>query len=1316
MLSPQPSNAPVSFGRFLFLPDQSRLLKDGQEVTTLNHRVLALLAVLLEHRGQIVSRKLILKRVWPDEPADNSTLNPRIFDLRQEIGEHWVKTAKGRGYCFVAQAGPQVEPQSVAAPQTVAGTSPDRLKTNLPPLLAPMLGREAALADLGALVDAHRLVTLLGPGGIGKSRVAQALLDGRRGRYHHGVCWVELGALTDAAGLSGILAGALGITVGGGEPVQALCKALASLDVLVALDSAEHLLGALAELLPQLLEAVPGLRLLLTSQAPLLLQTERTMHLDGLAVPPEPTGPAPMRAGEALAFAAVALFVDRAQAVDASFRLDDSDVPVLSALCRTLDGLPLAIELAAARIGTLALPQLLAAMDQRFQLLTTSRNRSAPPRHQTLAATFDWSHSLLPAREQVVFRRLGILAGSAPLELVQQVVADGTQAPQEAASAAMRALDALNALIDASLVAASPALPPQPRRFRLLESTRLYARERLAESGELPLVQRRHTAAMAAYFDACWDQAFSASTGWDALCARVEADFDNAREAWRAARSADDTQAALRIATGLLLLLPESSLAESRQLADNCVSLLRTDGTTPPALALRAWLAVAYARRIGAPQLLRQPADQALLLARALQDPQADRLPLYLALCLVAMAEALESDDIAARAALDEAHAIVDPAWPAQRQVVLAAAEELYARRFSGSAARLRMCRHWLALDKERGHHRSQAAVNVIDCELAADNPEAAVHAGRQALEALVGTRNELGLAFARLHLAAALLALDRPAEALPLCRAGWPQAVQFGLQAVWADILAELAARRQQPEAAARLLGFADARYARHERGHLPSRVHPRQVDAADADAGAPGARRCCAGPAASGRAEPGRRRCAGVGVRRVAVGHGLTAAAVRAAGGRSQPHRQGREPAKAHPPVAHRRPCQVQPGVTRRQRAQRDARLQPRHIHAGAGMGAVAEGQVVVGLARQVQHAGLVEHGGVVVGRADAQGDEVTGRQRDITQGERRVQLAVVQLQRGLEAQQLLHRGGQQGRFGHRAGHQPVPGGALGQQGVHAVADQVGGGLMAGVEQEDAVVQQLGLAELLAALLTLDQPRQHVGLGVSGVGAPVRHQAAQLGTEVGHRGVATRQHDGRWRRFQRRQDGQRPGPQRRPVGGRHVQQVADHLHRDLGREVGDEVGRRLVGQLVEQALHQGLHAGFHARDGTLVQCAHQQPPHAGVQRRVVEHQAGGVVLEQRRARAELGRELLALVRPGLRCAVDGRHIVVPRQQPLARAAAGPYQRVHRAVAAQRGVERVGVVDEGRRRGGQAEALECGRIGGMGLWHGGMLPAGCRW
>jgi predicted ATPase/DNA-binding winged helix-turn-helix (wHTH) protein len=794
---------PLRFGRFELHPHERRLLVDGVPAS-LGARAFDLLLILAERPGALVAKQTLLDRVWPGLVVTENNIAAQISALRKVLGGDVICTIPGRGYRFVANLEGSVPAVTAAAPADTAVAPAPVLRTNLPAELPALLGRDDDLAALGALIGRHRLVTLVGPGGIGKSLLAQHLLDARRNAFVHGVCWVELAEVTDPAALPGAIATALGVHAGHGEPLAALIAAVPPLTMLVALDNAEQLPLAVAQACQALRDAAPGLRLLVTSQVPLKLAAERVYRIGPLAVP---AGALP--AEEAMTFGAVALFAERAQAADARFVLTDASAPAVIEVCRALDGLALAIELAAARAPMLGLPRLLLGMQERLQLLTRSRNQAAPARHQTLRAALQWSHGFLDAREQAVFRRLAVMAGSATLELIQQVVAD----PEIDALDAWGVLDALSSLVDRSLVAVLAMQDDDEPRYRLLDSMRAFALEQLEAAGELAAMQRRHALAMASSFDAARADYFSGRTGVDAWLRRMASDLDNARDAMAWARAAGDPATEVAIAATTLRALPPSLHAERMSLADRCEACIGP--AVPSRLQQRAWVELSMAWADTQKRRSWEAALRSLSLAREHLDAEHDPFVLYFALCRCASAAAQAGDLPAARAPLDELQALEDPAWPAQRLLWGAEAAQVVAR-FQGDVSDvLRRSRRLLALDRARGSNASIALGNLIDHELAAGDAEAACVSGVALVRALEGTRDEYSLAFARLNLCGAWLARDDSEQARSVAQSAWPQARAFDLQHCCAAYLALLAALEKRPNAAAQLLGYADAIYS---------------------------------------------------------------------------------------------------------------------------------------------------------------------------------------------------------------------------------------------------------------------------------------------------------------------------------------------------------------------------------------------------------------------------------------------------------------------------------------------------------------------
>jgi len=799
----------LRFGRFELHPDQRRLLVDG-EPAALGGRSFDLLLALAQRPGQLVGKHALMDIVWPGLVVQENNLAAQVSALRKVLGGDVIATIPGRGYRFVAplRAGTQLgAPARPSPPAATSGDAPvpvvPALRTNLPVELPALLGRADDLDLLGALVDRHRLVSVVGAGGMGKSLLAQHLLAARHAAYPQGVCWVELTQLADRSELPAAIATALGVDAGRGEPLAALIAAVAPLTMLLALDNAEHLLADVAHLCQALHAGAPGLRLLVTSQAPLRLAAERVLRIGPLAVPDTA-----LPAEPALRFGAVALFVERARAIDQRFSLDAANTPAAIETCRALDGLPLAIELAAARAPLLGTERLLASMQDRFRLLTASRNRAAPSRQRTLRSALEWSYGLLHEHDRRVFRRLGVVAGSGSLEFVQQVLVDGDDALDTWA-----VVDALDTLVDRSLVAVSTTGDVGATRYRLLETPRAYALERLDEAGERPALQRRHAFALAATFDAAYEELFSGRVGVDDWLHRREADFDNARDALRWARAAGEAEVELRIGSIMLRALPPSLHVERLALADACESRIAPD--LPEALQLQVWIELSCVLADTQKARGRRAAEEALALARRLDGRQADRFDLYHALCRGASAAAQADDLRAARPLLDEAQALEDPSWPPHRLLWWAEAAQWFARMSGDTAEALRRGRRLLALDRERGSHAAIAMGNQIDAELAGGDPRAAARLGTELIDSLLGTRHDYSLAFARINLLAALLAQDDTEHARPVAEAAWSRAAAFDLQHAAAAYLALFCALEGRAGAAVKLAAYSETIYA---------------------------------------------------------------------------------------------------------------------------------------------------------------------------------------------------------------------------------------------------------------------------------------------------------------------------------------------------------------------------------------------------------------------------------------------------------------------------------------------------------------------
>lgn len=803
------------FGRYELRAKENRLLADGEPVA-IGTRAFDLLLAMTARPGALLTKAELCAAVWPGLAAEDTNLAALVAGLRKLLGSELIVTVPGRGYRFDAQIDvplacsvpPAIDVEVEATPPASAAVPAPLPRTNLPERLPPLFGRADDLAALEVLVAEHPLVTVVGSGGMGKTRLAQALLHARRddlATWTHGVCWVELATVGDADALPGAVAAALGVSPAAGDALAGLCAAARPLTTLVALDNAEHLLDGVARLAQALLDAAPGLRLVVTSQAPLRLPAERVYRLESLAVP---QGPLPR--SQAMGFGAVALFVERAQAADARFALTDDNTPAVIELCRALDGLALAIELAAARAPMLGVQRLASSMQDRLRLLSSSRNRAAPARHQTLRAALEWSHGFLAERERAVFRRLSVFAGSGSLALIQQVVAD---APGEGALDEWEVLDALGVLVDRSLVAIVATDEAEPR-YRLLDTPRLFASELLRTAGEEDALRRRHARAIADHFEAAHTRRFDGSIGVMALFAELEADFDNARDAIAWARDAGDGLSVLRIAPMFLRsLMSVSAQAQARGLVTLVESLITPE--VPPDVQVRAWLACNAALGESRIAHSRELVAHALEAVQRMPPDGTQRTLHYLARCAeITITSADRAWRSATDAALAALPALEDPAWP-PHLLVYGARARLHARP-AGSPGYLEGLRELRAMEEAAGAALITLLANMVDAELAAGHAIEAARMGTQFLEQGARTRQEDIVVGIRGNTMAALLACDDCAQARQVGMPGWAAAPKFDERLFFADSMALLAAIEGRVTAAARLIGYADAVWAR--------------------------------------------------------------------------------------------------------------------------------------------------------------------------------------------------------------------------------------------------------------------------------------------------------------------------------------------------------------------------------------------------------------------------------------------------------------------------------------------------------------------
>ena len=441
-----PAKTPVTieFGRFSVLPHRRELLAEGRPVA-LGARAFDMLMVLIDASGGVVSKDTLMDRVWSGRIVEENSLQHQISALRRAFGadRDMIRTVSGRGYQFTGEIRTvSARPDAQAAsglPQPPPAAS--RPLTNLPEPISELIGRDVELNEILGLSASHRLVTLSGAGGIGKTRLGFEVARHLLPIFADGVWAIELAPLSDPDLVPVTVATALGLELASGSASPlSVAKALGSKQLMLVLDNCEHVVDAAAAMAEALLRANPEAHVIATSREPVRAEGEQIYPVQPLAVPTEDNanGEGPLR------HTAVRLFVDRTRAAEPHFSPDAGVLAVIAGICCRLDGIPLAIELAAARVAALGIDGLAARLDDRFRLLASGR-RTALPRQRTLRATLDWSYELLSEPERVVLCRLAIFPGGFELEAARTIT---TATNGEG----LEVLDSLADLVSKSLV------------------------------------------------------------------------------------------------------------------------------------------------------------------------------------------------------------------------------------------------------------------------------------------------------------------------------------------------------------------------------------------------------------------------------------------------------------------------------------------------------------------------------------------------------------------------------------------------------------------------------------------------------------------------------------------------------------------------------------------------------------------------------------------------------------------------------------------------------------------------------------------------
>lgn len=784
----------IRVGTFELYPSQ-RLLRAGGNPVDLGARAFDLLLVLVENQGRLVSKSTLIERVWPNVIVDENNLPAQIASLRRVLGAGAIRTVPGFGYRLelpVSDSGaagkaavsPGLEPPLLSVPRRAW---PDRLGS--------LIGRDRDLGELQTALEHSPLVTIVGIAGVGKTRIARQIQTRESEQGGAAVAWVSLQTLHGPEHISSAIALALGLSLPEGvDGFTALSQALEEVSVLLILDGAEQFGDALAIPLAELVSRTRGVRALVTSQAPLGVPGETVYRLAVLPVPERTTPPE-----EAVRYAAVELFAERAAAADRRFTLSPANASTVAEICRRLDGNPLALELAAARVPALGLSSLLGRLDDRFRLLKVP-GRSLDPRHGALHAAFDWSYGLLAPAEQRVFDRLGAFAGSFSLDAAARCVADETIDTSEA-------IDLIGRLVDRSLVTVLPVDPP---RYALLETARFFAMGRLSASQELAAAQDRMAATMLNLLDVAYQEYWSLDEAiWRH---RYELELDNVRAAIEWAIVNDRERGVALFGSSWPLFVETDLHAEGRNLFARTVTLL--SDALPDARVGRFWEAVATYESTRQCDRARYAAE----LSAKMQGSAGDDRAHYYALTLLAFN--WRGDDAAARAAFDAARRLEDPAWPA-RLLTHGALTEGALLLSGGQFVEARVAyRRAVRLALTMSERQALAAtVNMVELDTACGDTASALQLGRPlALSLRHSGRRETRFELLCATFSALLIAGDTD-EARATGAELYELALRLDTSKLYCvlDAMAFLACGDRRYEAAARIAACSDLAHEAH-------------------------------------------------------------------------------------------------------------------------------------------------------------------------------------------------------------------------------------------------------------------------------------------------------------------------------------------------------------------------------------------------------------------------------------------------------------------------------------------------------------------
>ena len=598
----------IAFGPFRLSVLQRRVERVGarNEPVAIGGRALHVLIALVERAGQVVSRRELIDLVWPDVVVEEANLRVQITALRKALGAddaQYIVNVPGRGYTFVAPVQRSV-PDAAPPAVTHAGLAQPQ---NFPASPRLLVGRTETIPTLVSQLLSRRFVTVVGPGGIGKTTVAVAVAHALFPEFGgDAVCFVDLSSLSDSADVSGAVALALGSFVHGVDPRLSILAFLRDKRILLVLDCCEHVIGAVAHLTEHLFRAAPSVHLLATSREALRAEGESVHLLMPLDTPPDvaPT------VAQALASPAVQLFMEKAFSSGHRGELADSEARIVADICRRLDGIALAIEIVASRVGTNGIRGTAELLGSGAGLLLQGR-RSALPRHQTMQALLDWSFNLLLAQEREIFCRLSVFVGQFTLDAAISVAGEGEGSMQTVGNAIASLVD--KSLIQISSVNGSP-------HYRLLDTTRAYAAAQLAEGGEVEAIARRHARHFADFLKAGETEAGGTYPRDVTAHLPYMGNVRNALE-WSFSELGDRSIGVELAVHAVLLFLEVSQFAECQRWCLRALGTLdETDRGTQRELELQEALATSLIYAGGDSETFGATIERGLEIAEALED------------------------------------------------------------------------------------------------------------------------------------------------------------------------------------------------------------------------------------------------------------------------------------------------------------------------------------------------------------------------------------------------------------------------------------------------------------------------------------------------------------------------------------------------------------------------------------------------------------------------------------------------------------------------------------------------------------------------